>query len=353
MSRNPHDPCDKVPPMTTWVEHTARRKSIGQVVLFLVVTAIVAWIIAENSAYWKVFFHGPPPAAAADLNLAENEANGMELIATPYVTITGDKVLSTGVQEVTTYEGVIKNVSAGYYALKVGDRILIVKSKKAPSNTVAGELGSMPSDVKSSLFPEGTDPADVAVFYPLLLDTNYRDSGYAGALWVLLAEALFGFFAWRSWRRLSGAVDHPAIVRARGWGDLAVTSAEVERELETAVKAKASGWSLTQNYAVKQATLSFDLFRLENLVWAYKKAIKRRMYGIIPLGTTFAAELYFTDGRAEIAGKQKKVDELLALAAERTPWAMKGYSDDLAKFYNGSRNSFEAEVAKHKSEMRH
>lgn len=338
--------------MTTWIERTARRKSIGQVVLFLVVTAIVAWILAENSAYWKVFFHGPPPATAADLNLAENEVNGMELIATPYVTITGDKVLNTGVQEVTTYEGVIKNVSAGYYALKVGDRVLIVKSKKAPLTTVGGELGAMPLDVKSSLFPEGSDPADVAVVYPMLLDTNYRDSGYAGAFWALLAEALFGFFAWRSWRRLSGAVDHPAVVRARGWGDLAVTSGEVERELETAVKSKGSGWTLTQNYAVKQTKLSFDLFRLENLVWAYKKAVKRRIYGIIPAGTTYAAELHFTDGKAEIAGKQKKVDELLALAGESAPWAAKGYSDELAKFYKSSRNSFEAEVAKHKSEMR-
>jgi hypothetical protein len=339
--------------MTTWVERTARKKSIGQVALFLIVTAIVAWILAENSAYWKVFFHGPPPAAAADLDAAETAANNYQTIATPYVTISGEKVLSTGVQEVTTYEGVIKNVSAGYYALKVGDRLLIVKSKKAPMTTVAGALDSMPLDVKSSLFPEGSDPADVAVVYPLLLDTNYRDSGYAGAFWALLAEALFGFFAWRSWRRLSGAVDHPAVVRARGWGDLAVTSTEVERELETAVKAKASGWTLTQNYALKQKTLSFDLFRLENLVWAYKKAIKRRMYGIIPMGATYAAELNFTDGHAEIAGKQTKVDELLTLAAERTPWAMKGYSDDLAKFYESSRNSFEAEVAKRKSEMRH
>ena len=49
------------------------------------------------------------------------------------VTITGDKVLNTGVQEITTYEGVIKNVSAGYYALEVGSRILIVKSGKNQS----------------------------------------------------------------------------------------------------------------------------------------------------------------------------------------------------------------------------
>jgi hypothetical protein len=339
--------------MTTWIERTARQKSIGQVVLFLVVTAIVAWICAENSAYLKVFFKGPPPATAADLDMAEHEVNGEESIATPYVTISGDKVLNTGVEEVTTYDGIIKNVSAGYYALEIGSRILIVKSSKTPTTTVGGELGSMPFDLKSDLFPPGTDPADEAVFYPLLLDTNYRESGWAGLFWALLAEALFGFFAFRSWRRLSGQVDHPAIMRAKGWGDIAVTSAEVERELETAVKTKDGPWILTQNYAVKNARLSFDLFRLENLVWAYKKAIKRRIYFFIPGGTTYVAQLNFSDGQADVAGKQKKVDELLVLASERAPWAVKGYTDDLAKFWKSSRSSFVVEVMKRKSETHH
>jgi len=339
--------------MTTWIERTARQKSIGQVVLFVVVTAIVVWICAENSAYIKVFFKGPPPATAADLDAAQNADNSNQPIATPYVTITGDKVLNTGVQEVTTYEGVIKNVSAGYYALQIGGRILIVKSAKAPSTTVGGELGSMPFDLKSDLFPPGTDAADEAVFYPLLLDTNYRESGWAGAFWALLAEVLFGFFAFRSWRRLSGQVEHPAVTRARAWGDIAVTSAEVERELETAVKAKGGGWTLTQNYAVKNGRLTFNLFRLDNLVWVYMKATKRRVYFFIPVGTTYAAELNFSDGQAEVVGKQKKVDEVLALASERAPWAVKGHSADLEKFWKSSRAGFVAEVMKRKSEGRH
>lgn len=338
--------------MTTWIERTARQKSIGQVVLFLVVTAIVVWICAANSAYLKVFFKGPPPATAADLDAAQNADSSNQPVATPYVTITGDKVLNTGVEEVTTYEGIIKNVSAGYYALQIGGRILIVKSARTPSTTVGGELGAMPSDLKSDLFPPGTDPADEAVFYPLLLDTNYRESGWAGAFWALLAEALFGFFAFRSWRRLSGRVDHPAVIRAKAWGDLAVTSAEVERELETAVRVKGGGWTLTQNYAVKNARLSFDLFRLDNLVWVYKKTIKRRVYFFIPAGTTYAAELNFSDGQADVTGKQKKVDELLALASERAPWAVKGYTDDLAKFWKSTRAGFVAEVMKRKSEGR-
>ncbi|MGH9560959.1 MAG: hypothetical protein ACRD3S_05845, partial [Terracidiphilus sp.] len=69
--------------MTTWIERTARKKSMGQVVLFLAVTGIVAWIFTYNSAYWKVFFHGPPPAAAADLDTAEKAANYYQTIATP------------------------------------------------------------------------------------------------------------------------------------------------------------------------------------------------------------------------------------------------------------------------------
>jgi hypothetical protein len=339
--------------MTTWIERTARQKSIGQVVLFLVVTAIVVWICAENRAYLKVFFKGPPPATAADLDAAQNSDNSNQPIATPYVSITGDKVLNTGVEEVTTYDGIIKNVSAGYYALAVGNRILIVKSGKTPSTTVGGELGSMPFDLKSDLFPPGTDPADEAVFYPLLLDTSYRESGWAGAFWVLLAEVLFGFFAFRSWRRLSGQVEHPAVTRAKAWGDIAVTSAEVERELETAVKVKRGGWTLTQNYAVKNARLSFDLFRRDNLVWAYRNAIKRRVNFIIPAGTTYAAQLNFSDGQAQIASSQKNVDELLVLASQRAPWAVKGFTDDLAKSYKSSRSSFVAEVMKRKSEMHH
>jgi hypothetical protein len=79
--------------MTTWIERTARQKSIGQVVLFLVVTAIVAWICAENSAYLKVFFKGPPPATASDLDAAEKAANNLQPVATPYLHRRPGKVL--------------------------------------------------------------------------------------------------------------------------------------------------------------------------------------------------------------------------------------------------------------------
>jgi len=334
----------------TWIERTARRKSIGQVVLFVVVTAIVVWIFAKYAAYWKVFVLGPPPGSAAALNAAATAADNYKPVATPYVAVTGGKVLSTGVQEVTTYEGFIHHVTAGYYAMLVGDRVLIVKSGKTPGTTVAGSLSAMPPGLKAEILPEGTDPVVVAQVYPLLLDTNYRDSGWAGIICALLVELIFGFYALRSWMRLAGHMVHPAVKRARTWGDLAVTSAEVERDLHTAVKAKSKGWTVTQNYAVKRKLFSFDLFRLENLVWAYKKAVKRRVY-MIPVGTGYAAALHFSDGNAEIDGTQKKVDEVLAFAGERAPWAAQGYNDELQKAFKRSKNGFAAEALKRKHEM--
>jgi len=124
----------------------------------------------------------------------------------------------------------------------------------------------------------------------------------------------------------------------------------VVRDLKTAVKAKSKGWTLTQNYAVKRKLMSFDLFWLENLVWAHKKAVKRRVY-MIPVGTGYAAALHFSDGHAQIDGKEKKVDEVLTLAGERAPWAVKGYSDELQKAYKSQKDGFAAEVMKRKREM--
>ena len=336
--------------MTTWIERTARQKSIGQMVLFLLVTAIVIMLFMADAAYWKAFFHGPRQVGTVELNAASKASDDFQPIATPIVKVTGDKVITTGVQEVTTYEGVISRVSAGYYALRVGGRILIVKSAEAVDTTVTGSLDPMPYDLKTQLFPQGTDPAVEKQVYPLLLDTDYRESSVIWILWALLAEAVFGFFAWRSWGRLTGRTEHPAVTRAKAWGSLVTTSTEVERELKSGAKTKSKGWTVTQNYAVKRKLFSFDLFRMENLIWAYKKVVKRSV-NFIPIGKGYAAALNFSDGEAVIDGRRKRVDELLAFAENRAPWIVHGYSDEMQQAYSKSKDELIAEVLKRKREM--
>lgn len=336
--------------MATWIERTARQRSARQAILFLLVTGVVVSLYALNGWYWGPFFHGPVVVDATGLATAAATTDNYAKISTPFATVTGDEVLNTGVREVTTYEGLISHVSAGYYALRVGDRVLIVKSPKPPTTTVSGSLGPMPYDLETQLLPGDVDPAVKAQVYPLLLDTKYRESGFVAIFWGMLVEVIFGFFAWRSWMRLIGRQEHPAVTRATAWGDLVVTSGAVELELQSAVKCKSKSWTLTENYAVRRTLLSFDVFWMENLLWVHKMATKRSV-NLIPIGTRYEASLNFSDGSAEIVGKQRRVDELLECATARAPWVVNGYSDELAEMYKKSRDGFAAEVMKQKKEL--
>jgi Family of unknown function (DUF6709) len=336
--------------MTTWVERTARQRSVWQIALCLLVTVSVVSLFALNASYWGPFFHGPTVVDPAGLDAAAIAANNFAPIPTPFATVAGEQVVNTGAQEVTTYDFIVSRVSAGYYALKVGDKVLIVKSPNPPARTVTGSLDPIPYDLKTQLFSSDVDPTTAAQVYPLLLDTKYREPGFMAIFWALLIEAIFGFFAWRSFMRLIGRQHHPAVARAKRWGDLAVTSAALESELQNAVKCKNKGWTLTENYAVQRTMFRFNLFRMQNLLWAYKNATKRSV-NFIPVGTAYSATLNFSDGGAVIEGKQKQVDEVLEFARLRAPWAVAGYSDELAALYKKSRNEFAAEVLQQKQAM--
>jgi hypothetical protein len=45
-------------------------------------------------------------------------------------------------------------------------------------------------------------------------------------------------------------------------------------------------------------------------------------------------------GSAEIRGREKKVDSVLAFAAERAPWAIFGFSDELSQLFQKKTQEF-------------
>ena len=71
----------------------------------------------------------------------------------------------------------------------------------------------------------------------------------------------------------------------------------------------------------------------------------------IPTGKTYSGVLVCYGGAAEVTGREKNVDALLAFAAERTPWAVFGYSDDLNKLFKQKTQEFCAAVEQRKREL--
>ena len=109
------------------------------------------------------------------------------------------------------------------------------------------------------------------------------------------------------------------------------------------------GWVVTDQYLLRSTFFSFDVLRLSDLLWAYKKVTKHSV-NFIPTGKTYDAVLACYGGRATVKGAEKTVDELLGFAAQRTPWAVFGFSQELETLFAKKTADFCAAVEQRKRE---
>src|SRR6202050_3724195 len=157
--------------MESWIAKMCRRTARRQILAWaLMLLAGVAFLLL-NGRYARNFVEGPYKLAPNELA----QITDAETTHRYFVSVGGEKIMDTGIQEVTTTtrNGVKEGsqVSAGYYALVVGDRFLIVKSAGKPPEKTAGELTPFPSDLSSQLF-SGVDGRELQMHsYPFYLET--------------------------------------------------------------------------------------------------------------------------------------------------------------------------------------
>ncbi|MGD8322636.1 MAG: hypothetical protein PVJ02_19450, partial [Gemmatimonadota bacterium] len=253
---------------------------------------------------------------------------------------------------VTTRNGVEtgRSVTASYHALVVGDRLLVCKSRSGPRTTFEGSLLPMPLELQQQLF-QTPDMQEIRHhFYPFYLnDESFRVPGY----WALGVLLIFGFLLLRygrpAWRTMQDPTSHPLIERVQAWGDPIGVAAAAQRESRSPRVKGRNGWILSDQFLMRSTFFTFDLLRLSDLLWAYKKVTKHSI-NFIPTGKTHEAVLICYGGAATVEGSEKTVDEVLAFACERTPWAVFGFTKDLEGVFNGSTDEFCAAVEQRKME---
>lgn len=327
--------------MNSWIaemcETTARRQALAW---FVVLIAGIVFMIV-NARYVRNFISGPfplKPDALAQISDADSAPNY-------YASVTGDKVIDTGIQEITTttQNGVEtgKHVSAGYYALLVGRHVLIVKTASKPDNSVSGELKTFPSDLSGELFAGSDGQALRAETYPFYLDTNgFRYPGYWAIGIGCVFLALFVRFGGRAYMRWRDVNKHPVFKRvAEQWGDVVGASVDAERELNNAVAFRSGGIFITNKYVIEKDFFGFNIFRFDDMLWAYKKVTQRRV-NFIPTGKSYAAVLVFYGGSEGFSGKETKIHDVLAFASNKAPWAVIGYSKEIADGFNKRTREF-------------
>jgi hypothetical protein len=311
----------------------------------LVLACALLFALAQHR-YVGNFVAGPYDFGQTDLDAISD----VETAPRYFVRVTGARAIDTGIQEITTRKrGGSRSVSARYYVLVLGDRLLVVKGSEGTPTTAEGELTAMPENLQRQLFDTPQMQAIRARFYPYYLDgASFRLPGYIALAAALILVVLVARYAWPAWRHLRDVSSHPLVKRVASWGDPIGTALEARREAGSP-RHRGGGWLVTEKYLIQSTVFTFDLLRLSDLLWAYKRVTKHRV-NFIPTGKTYAAVLACYSGSAEVKGREQKVDSILAFAAARAPWAVFGFSEERHKLFRDKTQEFCSAVEQRKRE---
>src|SRR6266850_3773432 len=300
--------------MDTWIHKKTRAASVRRVVAWGVALVGGLLLATSDRRYIDNFVHGPYTLGAAELDAIEDVTTTPRYCAR----VSGSRVIDTGLREysVKTSAGVetSRSESGAYYALVVGDKFLIFKTGGGgdAASVVEGRLVPWPSELETEMFGSKEMQALRSRFYPFYVQNgSFHVIGYwviAGAL-VLAGLLLWkGVPAWRHWRDPSS---HPLLARVGKWGDPLGVAVEAERDFETPYLKGGNGCGVGDKYLIQSTFFGFDMLRLQDLLWGYKKITKHSV-NFIPTGKTYEAIVACYGGTATIPGKEKKVHELLA-----------------------------------------
>lgn len=321
-----------------WVLQKIRTACLHRLVAWGIALGCVVLFLAAEHRYIVNFFGGPFELGKTELDAIS------DVSAAPryYARVTGSKAINTGIQQITVRKraGVetSRSVSGQFYVLLVGDRLLVVKSSAGAQTTSEGELRAMHSELEGKFFGTPDMQAIKKRFYAFYVDdSSFRLPGYIGAAVIVL----FGFLLYRfgvpSLRHFLAPSSHPVARKLASWGDPGTIAAEAELESRTP-RHKSGGWLVTGKYFIQSTFFTFDVLRMSDLLWAYKRVTSSNLV------KKYNAVLVCSDAKIDIRGSEKNVDAILTSASERAPWAVFGFSTEIEEQFNKKQQDFRAAV---------
>jgi len=336
--------------MDGWIAGRIRATSLRRVVVWTLVLVGFVVVATGDRRYIANFLSGPYALAQADLDSIG------DVTSTPryYARVTAERVIDTGIREYTvhTHSGVetSREEAGAYNAFVLGDRYLVVKTGADEPSVAEGKLVPWTSDLETQLFDTKDMRSLRPRFYPFYLDSDsFRRAGFVVIGVGIVFLLLFVWQAMPAWRAWRNPERHPLWKRVAQWGDPLGIALEAEHDYENSLMRGKAGWRLGNKFLVRSTFFTFNVLRCCGATRGYKK-ITRHSVNFIPTGKTYEAIVACYGGTATIAGKEKKVNELLTFVQQRAPWAIYGYSDQLAATFNKHRQDFAGSVEQRRKE---
>lgn len=338
-----------------WQEITARSRR--HVLFWGCIFGAMLGFVAVHHRYAGDLLLGPHTQTASDLAALQDIATAPHT----FVTVAGSRLIDTGVAEITEHEPgtqrAYRSTTGIYRLLDMNGRLLVVMTSSttpAPDTTtlplpITGELKPLREDMQA-LFIDTPEMAELRDrVFPFYLDDNetaFRYPGLAavaGTLWLLFVSRAELRRIWRQWRDPS---THPVLQRLATWGPPDEVASAI-RQAAASPRWNSGGWRVTEHFLIQSTELAFDVLRMQDLVWAYKRITKHSV-NLIPTGKTREAVFMCRDGSAAIQGTEATVDALLAFAAEQAPWAVFGHTAALQHSFEQEGEAFCAAVEQRK-----
>ena len=338
------------------IQRVTRRSNRNLFILSLSGLVLVVVLAVLNVRYFYNFFLGPFDVSPDELISAPSASTPQNY----WVNVSGTELLNTGIQYVTTQDSGSETVNASYYALVLGERLLLVKLE---GNLVADTLdpnltgwlaeisGEEQTEILQSISEEVPELADV--FLPYKLNTgNFRLGGIIGMLagTVVVGLSLWGLLL--VMRRSNDPASHPVLKALARFGPLDFVTSRIEAEM-AGEHQKIGKLNLTHSWVVYEDKTNLKATRLEDVTWIYKHITTQRYYGI-PVSKTYTTMVYDRYGaQLKLVGgrKEQSTDEMLRAIAGRAPWAVMGFSNELAQTWQKDREEFLAAVERRKAEI--
>jgi hypothetical protein len=135
--------------------------------------------------------------------------------------------------------------------------------------------------------------------------------------------------------RLKSIEKNRVVKKVKDWG----AAQQVEQELNGTGKVAVGEVIILPDYVIKNTFLSFNVFRLDDLVWAYPKRVKHSI-NLIPTITSFHCVFNFVDGSVDAPLPKQVVDTFFEGLPHRVPWAVFGYTEEIKKAFKNDKKGF-------------
>jgi hypothetical protein len=332
-----------------------RRCNRNLLLINAAIIVIAIWWLVGSQRYLYNCYVGPQKISASDVLRAETFVEHRYFVSLPEL-----KPIDAGLEDTSTSYG-HTSVTAHYFAARIDNQFLLIKSpSEKPPEHYEGALIPVPTDIRASFQKNILDQKHLQfsqLFIPYMLDTSsFRSNAYISFAIAIPIVLLAGYNVKKALFRMKDHHESPIYKWLQHYDSPPeVISEMIDADLRLGEISKIGTLTFTPSWLLHKTWLGFTAFNLSEVVWAYKK-ITRHSYNLIPTGTSHGVAIADRSGRMiEIdigRGKAKEaaVAGFLQAIADRIPWVIFGFTDDLKKLYKNDRLGFVAFVEQRRAE---